>query len=80
MVVLVRELANVAVGSTVVAPTNFVRSPGAWRAQRSGIKGEPAGRGTAAELSTPSARACTEQAQKAQGEYSEAHFQSVLGH
>jgi hypothetical protein len=41
------------------APTQLVRSLGAWCGQRSGIKGEPAGRRTAAELSTPSAKAST---------------------
>ena len=60
--------------------TYLVRSPGAWREQRSGIKEEPAGRGTAAELFTPSVRACTALTVKARREYSEAHFQSVLGH
>ena len=45
--------------------TQHIRSLGAWCGQRSGIKGEPAGRRTAAELFTPSAKACTEQALKA---------------
>jgi hypothetical protein len=43
--------------STAWFQTVPVRSSGAWRAQRSGIKEEAAGRGTAAELCTPSARA-----------------------
>jgi hypothetical protein len=46
--------------STAIAPTRPVRSSGAWCGQRSGIKEEPEGRGTAAEPSTPSARASTE--------------------
>jgi 5-oxoprolinase (ATP-hydrolysing) len=46
---LVRELAD------------GVRSPGAWCAQRSGIKEEAEGRRTAAETSTPSAMASTAQ-------------------
>ncbi len=37
-----------------------LRSSGTWCAQRSGIKEEAAGRGTAAKLCTPSARASTE--------------------
>ena len=57
-----------------------VRRFGAWRVRRSGIKGEPAGRRTAAELFTPSAKACTELTLKARHEYFEAYFQSVLGH
>ena len=44
--------------------THHVRSLGAWCGQRSGIKEEPAGRRTAAEMFTPSAKACTEQALK----------------
>jgi hypothetical protein len=38
-------------------PIKQVRSTDAWCAQRSGIKEEAAGRGTAAELCTPSGRA-----------------------
>jgi hypothetical protein len=47
--------------STVWLQTDPLRSPGAWHAQRSGIKEEAAGRGTAAELCMPSARASTVQ-------------------
>ncbi len=57
--------------------TYLVRSLGTWCEQRSGIKEEPAGRGTAAKLFTPSAKACTEQALKARKAYSEAFFQRV---
>jgi hypothetical protein len=47
--------------STAITPTDLTRSSGNRCAQRSGIKGEPVGRRTAAELCTPIARACTVQ-------------------
>ena len=51
--------------STACLLTYLIRSLGAWCEQRSGIKEEAKGRGTAAELCTPSAKACTEQTLKA---------------
>ena len=45
--------------------TYLVRSLGTWCEQRSGTKGEPAGRRTAAEMFTPNAKACTGLALKA---------------
>jgi hypothetical protein len=58
--------------------TKPVRSPGIWCEQRSGIKGEAAGRRTAAELFTPSAMASTAQALKAYEAYYKASLKSVL--
>jgi hypothetical protein len=52
-----------------------IRSPGAWCAQRSGIKEEAAGRGTAAELCTPSAMASTVKRQYTYGIWANTELQ-----
>ena len=49
--------------STACLLTHLICSLGAWCGQRSGIKGEPAGRRTAAKLFTPSAKACSARSQ-----------------